>query len=303
LSRRNPLFRNRARLDTSQIEDHRGRRVGATAGALGGGLGIILLLAGLLLGVDPTQLGAGDGTSIFGELQDQTIGAGPEGEALSEVCQTGEDANEREDCRIVAFVNSVQQFWTDEFVRRGLTYLQATTRFFSGSTQTGCGFASSASGPFYCPPDQQVYIDLSFFEELESRFGAGAAPLAQGYVVAHEYGHHIQNLAGILAQIGNDRQGEESMGVRSELQADCLAGVWASNASATGFLVPLTEADIEEALDAAAAVGDDRIQSATQGRVAPETWTHGSSAQRQEWFLTGYREADMDACDTFSGPI
>ena len=302
MSRRNRLFRDRARLDTSQVQDHRGRRVAGGAGALGG-IGLLIVLGALLLGVDPSQLGGTDGKSIFDQLQGESVGQGAPGEALSEVCQTGADANEREDCRIVAFVNSVQQYWAEEFERRGAVYEESITRFFSGATSTGCGQASSAVGPFYCPRDQQVYIDLGFFDELQSRFGAGGAPLAQGYIIAHEYGHHVQNLTGVLSQIGGDRQGEESQAVRAELQADCLAGVWAHNASETGFLRPLTDADVREALDAAAAVGDDRIQSQTQGRVNPEAWTHGSSQQRQDWFQEGYRSGDMASCDTFGGPI
>jgi predicted metalloprotease len=307
------MFNERARLDPSQVEDHRGRRFGTGSrgfgtGARAGGVGgiglIILLVAAMVLGINPLDMvGTGPVTDTFTGLQDRTIG-GPAAldSDLAEACQTGADANRREDCRIVGFVNSIQQYWEDAFRQRNWDYGMAKTRFFSGGTQTACGSASSEVGPFYCPLDQQVYIDLEFFNELLSRFGASGGPLAQGYVIAHEYGHHVQNQLGILDQIGRD-QGPQSTAVRSELQADCLAGVWAGNAVETGFIRQLTDQDIADALSAAAAVGDDRIQRQTQGRVNPESWTHGSSEQRQRWFTVGYRTGEIENCDTFSGGI
>jgi hypothetical protein len=293
-------FRRRARLDPGQVTDVRGRRTRGGGLALGGGgLGLGAIVVYLLISL----LSGGGGLGQLEPLEGQQVGQGDAPSQVSEECQTGADANERQDCRIVGVVNSVQEFWNGVFERSDEQYPYADTVFFTDQVQTGCGFASSQVGPFYCPADQQVYIDLGFFDELQSRFGAGGGPFAQAYVIAHEYGHHVQNQLGVLESIGNDRQGPESRAVRSELQADCYAGVWAANAVETGLIAELTQADINDGLDAATAIGDDRIQERTQGQVNPETWTHGSSEQRRRWFSRGYEEGRPAACDTFSGSI
>jgi uncharacterized protein len=287
-------FRKGAKLDPTQVEDRRGMRGGRRV-AVGGGAGVVGVIVVLLItllggeGIDLNALRSLEGVIAGGQQQ--------QGEVIEE-CRTGEDAEKSRDCRLIGTVNSIQAYWG-----RALEgYGPAVTVFFSDSTNTGCGLATADVGPFYCPADQRVYVDLGFFQELQARFRAEGGPYAEAYVLAHEYGHHVQNLLGTLGQIGGDREGPQSAAVRAELQADCFAGVWAANAD-EGILAAVTEEQIAQALDAAAAVGDDRIQKEIQGQVNREAWTHGSSAQRQKWFLTGYRSGDPNACDTFSGGI
>jgi predicted metalloprotease len=282
-------FRSGAKLDPSQVSDRRGAKSSLPM-AIGGGGGIIGIIVVLLLVF--AGGGGGDGTSLGLDLGQGTT----EENDLSSTCQTGDDANQRDDCRIVGVVNSVQAYWSEALDG----YQQADTVFFSGATSTGCGNATSAVGPFYCPPDQTIYIDLSFYDELRSRFGAQGGPFAEAYVIAHEYGHHVENLIGVLDQARDGTTGPTSSGVRVELMADCLAGVWARNAVDTGYIEPLSDADVADGLNAASVIGDDKIQEQTSGQVQPELWTHGSSEQRQTWFLTGYREGTLDDCDTFA---
>ena len=265
-------------LDPSQVEDRRGGAVSGGPIVIGGGaIGLLLFVAAVLLGVDPF---AGTAPQAPVDSQ-QTV----------EQCRTGADANNREECRVVGFVDSIQAYWSDDFARRGASYAKAPTVLYSGYVQGACGLASAAQGPFFCPLDDKVYLDVSFFQDLRSRFGAQGGSLAEGYVVAHEYGHHVEYLLGLLS---NDSSRQAS--IRTELMADCLAGVWAKHATETGYLQSVTDADIAAALDAAGAVGDDRIQRETQGRVTPETWTHGSSAQRQQSFRAGVTSGDVATC-------
>lgn len=302
-------FKENARLDTSQVgRGGGGGRRGGGGLAAGGGLGGLLLLVlfmlfGGNLGGSGGGTTTGGGTSPWSFSGNQVSAEGTSADFSH--CQDGGDANEYLDCRVIGTVNSVQQFWPTVYDG----YEPARTIIFDGVVQTGCGTADSRVGPFYCPLDSQIYIDVSFFDQLDQMGGDGGS-LSQMYVVAHEYGHHVQNLTGVLGRSQQDPQGPESGAVRVELQADCYAGVWVAHADGTrtgdeqqALLEPVTQEQVRSALTAASAVGDDRIQEQMQGRVTPENWTHGSSEQRMNWFLTGYETGDPNQCDTFSGDI
>ena len=267
----------------------RGRNTAIGLG--GGGLGLIaIVLISQLLGVDLTGLVGG------------TSGAGtdPGVDTPLSQCTTGAQANTDIDCRMQAAATSLDSYWSDTVDG----YTQPQLVIFDGATSTGCGSATTAVGPFCCPADQTVYIDTAFYDELKSRFGASGGPLAQLYVVAHEWGHHIQNITGIMTNLDLQATGPTSDSVRLELQADCFAGSWVGAAQSTKdvngvpFLEPVTQAEIADALNAAAAVGDDHIQQSTQGQVNPESFTHGTSAQRDKWFDVGLRQG-AQSCDTF----
>ena len=281
--------------ENANIGSGRASRGGGGGGgvAVGGGLGaLVLALVVMLLGGDPGQ--------VLGGGQEQQASQA-ENVDLAE-CQTGADANADVDCRMRATMVSLEDYWTAVLPDADPT----NAILFSGSVQTQCGGATSAVGPFYCPLDRRIYLDTSFFNQLEGQLGADGGNFSQMYVLAHEYGHHIQNYTGALQYSQQDPRGPESGAVRVELQADCFAGAWTGNATQTEdsegnvLLEPLTREDIESALSAAAAVGDDSIQERMQGQVSPHTWTHGSSEQRMGWFMRGYESRDANQCDTLN---
>ena len=299
-------YNPKARLDTSQVQVRTGGGGGGgfrlpSGGGGGGGMkvgggigGLIILVLVLVL---QSQFGGGGGGQP---------GAAPETASLDQ-CRDGSDAQQDRQCGIVADVNSIQSFWSGALPRQSdRDYREAVTNLFTGGVSTGCGNASSDVGPFYCPVDEGVYLDRAFFEDmLQGRLGAKGGAFAESYVLAHEYGHHVQNILGTMGRV-RTQQGPSSDAVRLELQADCYAGMWAKHATeapdADGrpYILELTDEDIARALDAARAVGDDRIQQRSGGRVDPDAWTHGSSEQRMRWFRTGMEQGSLQACDTFA---
>lgn len=328
-------FNDKARLDTSQVQDQRDGGGGGGGGgfgfprggggggggglpipggmggmAKGGGLGVLLLLAVLVF----TQCGgsgASSSTGSGGNMLSQMLTGGEgaptqaDNTQLAANCKTGADANANTDCALVAIINSVQAYWTAEFQASGLTYEPTDTIWFTGQVQTGCGAASAGVGPFYCPADRKVYVDLSFFQTLKNQFRANDEIFTQAYVLSHEYGHHVQNLLGTSSRIQQGDSGPTSGSVRLELQADCYAGTWANHATTTPgadgqvLITEINQADLDAALNAASHIGDDYIMSNLGGGNNPSQYTHGTSEQRQKWFLEGWENGNPDSCNTF----
>jgi uncharacterized protein len=292
-----------------RIEDRRGQASsgGGLGGMLGGGGGG----GGIPIPIPSGKAGGGIGIGtiivvvvlflIFSGVLGGSGGMPGVGGLGGGAIEPGGTLNPQSDTdqQLAYIVDSVEVFWAQEFRDSGKDYPETKLVLFDRATQSECGPASSATGPFYCPADQKVYLDLGFFDQLQSRFGAQGGDFAMAYVVAHEFGHHVQNALGIsqrVQQLAQENPGSANdLSVRQELQADCLAGVWAHSAAAD-----LQPGDIEEAISAAQAVGDDRIQESTTGRIDPESWTHGSAEQRVQWFTAGFRSGNSDDCDTFA---
>ena len=281
---------------SNRIEDRRGGRIpGGRAGGIGIGTVVVLGLIGWALGIDPRILigGAEMMSRTGGSHQESTTPSGTPSDTMGRF--------------VSAILGSTEAEWTDIFAQAGKKYEPPTLVMFSGATRSGCGFAQSAMGPFYCPLDQKVYLDTSFFQDLERRFracdvGSKTCQFSQAYVIAHEIGHHVQNQLGLLPQVQQAQRGmgkveANSLQVRVELQADCLAGVWANRGQAKWkFIEP---GDVDSALQTASAIGDDRLQRQSQGYVVPDAFTHGSSAQRTRWFTIGLKSGTVSSCDTF----
>lgn len=277
----------KARRSDNLVDARAGRGLGGRGLGLGGI--VLLVVIGLLSGQDPLQILG----QIGGELLREQVSAPPPAPG-------GQSDEQVEFVR--AILGDTEDTWQQQFAQAGGRYREPTLVLFSGSVRSACGFASSAVGPFYCPGDQRVYIDLGFFREMQQRFAA-AGDFAQAYVIAHEVGHHVQTLLGVSARVqaarraGQRLEGDGGLLVRQELQADCLAGVWAHHAQQRhAWLEP---GDLDEALNAAAAIGDDRLQQQGQGQVVPDAFTHGTSAQRVRWFRTGFEQGRLEGCDTF----
>jgi predicted metalloprotease len=307
-------YREGGDIDLSNVQDRRGRGGGGFGGLRGGGRGRGVAVGGGGLGLVGLVIvvliqvlgggGGGDGGSALGGLAGLGQGEQADNSALEQACADSGDANTSVDCAVAADIESIQDYWTGVL---GDRYQPTDTVFFQGQVQTACGGASSGSGPFYCPGDSLVYIDLSFFDQLQQQFGAQGGLFVNAYVIAHEYAHHVQNLLGTNQQVTPGEAGPTSGTVRLELQADCYAGAWANHAetvpdeSGAPLIAEINSDDIDRALDAAGRIGDDFIQRELGGgQVDQDAFTHGSSEQRRLWFTTGYETGDPAQCDTFA---
>jgi len=286
--------------ENANVGGNKARRRGRNAAIAGGGTIGVAAIAVLLIQAFTGQ----DLSGLLGIVDgDGTSGGDQGGSSVIADCDTGQDANENDDCRLAAGSLAIDQFWSETLEG----YREPQLIIVDGSTPTQCGTASNATGPFYCPPEETVYVDPTFFALLRQQYDASAGDLAQLYVLAHEYGHHVQNLIGVFQEYPNNGTGPDSNGVRTELQADCFAGAWIAamtqqeDENGVPYLQTPTDQQIADALNAAAAVGDDHIQQESGGFVNPESWTHGSSEQRQRWFEVG-RSEGVPGCDTFSVP-
>jgi uncharacterized protein len=315
-------FNPKARLDTSRVRDGGGGGSGGGPGGggtriplpggtkAGGGVGFLVIIVVILLlkacgGVDLTGAVPGSGADGYSASRFQGDSAAYQG------CTTGQDANDHPDtCGVVAVENSLVDYWQGALGQQAPNAQfqpEAGIVTFSGAAPSGCGQASSAMGPFYCPNDQTIYFDPSFFHDiLQQQLNGPSGAFVEPYVIAHEFGHHIQNLLGTMSKV-KTQQGPNSDSVRLELQADCYAGMWTRSATQTEdsqgnvLIQDLSDQDIQDAIAAAKSVGDDTIQKETTGQVNPEQWTHGSSASRVHWFTVGYQNGTLDACNTFNG--
>jgi predicted metalloprotease len=293
-----------------QVEDRRGAGGGGGLGGigmggLGGGGGIPIPVGGGIGGIIITIIIIVVLNLLGGQSLGGSVG-GLGGEQGGGGAAASLDPNDTSGQFVNAVTVDVQTFWADRFSASGKSYQQTVTVLFTGQTQSGCGVASSDTGPFYCPADKKVYLDTAFFDELSQRFGA-PGDFARAYVIAHEFGHHVQDELGIMDKVAQAQQSNPSsandQSIRLELQADCLAGVWAHSVYATpdqSNVESITDKDVQDALNAAAAVGDDRIQQQATGTIVKESWTHGSAEQRAKWFNTGFKGGTTAGCDTFA---
>jgi predicted metalloprotease len=300
-------YNDDAQLDTSQVADARGGGGGLLGGrgfaVGGGGLGVVGLVLYLLVSL----VGGGSGSSsVLGGLGQGDSAQTADNTEIASECRTGADADQHLECAVVADIDSIQAYWTQELPHLGRAYAPIRTVWFTGQVSTGCGAADSGAGPFYCPADDLVYIDLSFYDQIESTFHARGGAFVDAYVLAHEYGHHVQDLLGVEARV-RTREGPKSDSVRLELQADCYAGVWAKHATEPGpngeapLVESISQQDVANALQVAGRIGDDWIQkNLGNGQIDQKAFTHGTGAQREKWFRTGYRSGAPTECDTFA---